>query len=103
MRGMIVRACSVFHFALYPELKIVFTVTQQKTRSKSFDERTWNVAGKNIFTTAPILMSVWYIVSELFLEAFHAIFLNFNLYGDAMWSTNMAAGNQREHVKFTLR
>ena len=49
----------------------------------------------NLLTTSPIFRSVRHIASELIVETFHATLqLSIELYGDGMWSTNVAAGNQ---------
>ena len=47
------------------------------------------------------MVSCGWVFWSCFVEAFHTVF--WDLHADVMWSTNMAAGNQRKHMEFTLR
>ena len=71
---------------------------QQKINLKSLNEKCQELrmlfmGNKSFNQSSPILKPVLYMVSELFVKAFHATLQSFS-YGDAMWSTNMVAGNQ---------
>ena len=55
----------------------------------------------NLLITSPILRSVRYIVSELFVKKCMQPYRD--LYGDTMWSTNIVANYQGKHLEFILQ